>query len=176
MRWFFSRFSNHHKFRPGRNRSYRQKYVVPLACAGQWVRPRGLRAHLRCGAKSRSFNDAIGAPTVREGLLRQAESISDRRGSVRARADRGEHFRMEMFRSGYAGSRTEYRSCAVFLMQDQSTRRVYRLYDFTKSLAIDSNVLYEPCRQALPGYRIGQEGYQAHVVIHCPRSCGRRGG
>ena len=24
-------------------------------------------------------------------------------------------------------SRTEYRSCAVFLMQDHSTRRVYRL-------------------------------------------------
>jgi hypothetical protein len=30
-------------------------------------------------------------------------------------------------------SRTEYRSCAVFLMIDDSTRRVYRLYDFTKS-------------------------------------------
>ena len=30
-------------------------------------------------------------------------------------------------------SRTEYRTCVVFLMQDDSTRRVYRLYDFTKS-------------------------------------------
>ena len=30
-------------------------------------------------------------------------------------------------------SRTEYRTCAVFLMQDDSTHRVYRLYDFTKS-------------------------------------------
>jgi hypothetical protein len=30
-------------------------------------------------------------------------------------------------------SRVEYRSCAVFLMRDDSTRRVYRLYDFTKS-------------------------------------------
>ena len=30
-------------------------------------------------------------------------------------------------------SRKEYRSCAVFLMRDDSTRRVYRLYDFTKS-------------------------------------------
>jgi hypothetical protein len=39
-------------------------------------------------------------------------------------------------------SRTEYRSCAVFLMQDQSTRRVYRLYDFTKSLALEANVFY----------------------------------
>ena len=27
-------------------------------------------------------------------------------------------------------SRTEYRSCAVFLMQDRDTQRVYRLYDF----------------------------------------------
>ena len=39
-------------------------------------------------------------------------------------------------------SRTEYRSCAVFLMQDHSTRRVYRLHDFTKSLAIERNILY----------------------------------
>jgi len=30
-------------------------------------------------------------------------------------------------------SRMEYRSCVVFLMRDDSTRRVYRLYDFTKS-------------------------------------------
>ena len=29
-------------------------------------------------------------------------------------------------------SRTEYRSCAVFLLQDHDTQRVYRLYDFTK--------------------------------------------
>ncbi len=39
-------------------------------------------------------------------------------------------------------SRTEYRSCAVFLMQDHSTRRVYRLYDFTKSLALEARVFY----------------------------------
>jgi hypothetical protein len=39
-------------------------------------------------------------------------------------------------------SRTEYRSCAVFLMQDHSTRRVYRLYDFTKLLAIERNTYY----------------------------------
>jgi hypothetical protein len=30
-------------------------------------------------------------------------------------------------------SRTEYRTCAVLLMRDDSTRRVYRLHDFTKS-------------------------------------------
>ena len=29
-------------------------------------------------------------------------------------------------------SRTEYRTCAVFLMQDRDTQRVYRLYDFIK--------------------------------------------
>jgi len=39
-------------------------------------------------------------------------------------------------------SRTEYRSCAVFLTQDHSTRRVYRLYDFTKSLVLEANVFY----------------------------------
>ena len=39
-------------------------------------------------------------------------------------------------------SRTEYRSGAVFLMQDHSARRVYRLYDFTKSLALQANVFY----------------------------------
>ena len=30
-------------------------------------------------------------------------------------------------------SRTEYRSCAVFMVLDHSTDRVYRLYDFTKA-------------------------------------------
>jgi hypothetical protein len=39
-------------------------------------------------------------------------------------------------------SRRECRSCAVFLMQDHSTRRLYRLYDFTKSLAIQRNTFY----------------------------------
>jgi hypothetical protein len=31
-------------------------------------------------------------------------------------------------------SRTEYRSCALLLMVDHDTRRVYRLFDFTKRL------------------------------------------
>jgi hypothetical protein len=39
-------------------------------------------------------------------------------------------------------SRMEYRSCVVFLMQDHSTRRVYRLYDFTKSQIITSDYFY----------------------------------
>ena len=39
-------------------------------------------------------------------------------------------------------SRTEYRSCAVFLMQDRDTQRVYRLYDFTKSQLIPPDMAY----------------------------------
>jgi hypothetical protein len=39
-------------------------------------------------------------------------------------------------------SRTEHRSCAVFLMMDDSTRRVYRLYDFTKSQLITLGQYY----------------------------------
>jgi hypothetical protein len=33
-------------------------------------------------------------------------------------------------------SRTEYRTCAVFLMLDRDTQRVYRLLDFTKRLRL----------------------------------------
>ena len=39
-------------------------------------------------------------------------------------------------------SRMEYRSCVVFLMQDHSTRRVYRLYDFTRSHVIAPGEYY----------------------------------
>jgi hypothetical protein len=39
-------------------------------------------------------------------------------------------------------SRMEYRSCVVFLMKDDSTRRVYRLYDFTKSQLITPDQYY----------------------------------
>jgi hypothetical protein len=39
-------------------------------------------------------------------------------------------------------SRTEYRSCVVFLMRDDSTRRVYRLYDFTRAFQITSGQYY----------------------------------
>ncbi|HEV2495194.1 MAG TPA: hypothetical protein VG204_19200 [Terriglobia bacterium] len=39
-------------------------------------------------------------------------------------------------------SRTEYRSCAVFIMLDQSTRRVYRLHDFTKAHAMEPGSYY----------------------------------
>ena len=37
-------------------------------------------------------------------------------------------------------SRTEYPSCAVFLLQDGDTQRVYRLYDFTKAQLIRASV------------------------------------
>lgn len=39
-------------------------------------------------------------------------------------------------------SRTEYPSYAVLLMQDCDTRRVYRLYDFSKAQLIRPNVAY----------------------------------
>jgi hypothetical protein len=39
-------------------------------------------------------------------------------------------------------SRTEYRSCAVLIMRDDSTRRVYRLHDFTKSQLITPDQYY----------------------------------
>ena len=39
-------------------------------------------------------------------------------------------------------SRTEYRKCVVFVMKDDSTRRVYRLYDFTKSHIITPDQYY----------------------------------
>ncbi len=39
-------------------------------------------------------------------------------------------------------SRTEYRSCAVLLMQDRDTQRVYRLYDFTKAQLISPHKAY----------------------------------
>jgi hypothetical protein len=36
-------------------------------------------------------------------------------------------------------SPTEYPSCAVFLLRDLDTQRVYRLYDFTKAQLIRPN-------------------------------------
>src|SRR5712692_3026884 len=35
-------------------------------------------------------------------------------------------------------SRTEYASCAVLVMLDHDTRRVYRLFDFTKCLRLNN--------------------------------------
>jgi hypothetical protein len=39
-------------------------------------------------------------------------------------------------------SRTEYRSCAVFMVPDHSTHRVYRLHDFTKAHAMEPGSYY----------------------------------
>jgi hypothetical protein len=39
-------------------------------------------------------------------------------------------------------SRTEYPSYAALLMQDRDTRRVYRLYDFSKAQLIPPGVAY----------------------------------
>jgi hypothetical protein len=39
-------------------------------------------------------------------------------------------------------SRTECRSCLVFVMKDHHTQRVYRLYDFTKSQEIAPDQVY----------------------------------
>jgi hypothetical protein len=39
-------------------------------------------------------------------------------------------------------SRTEYSSCAVFLMLDRDTQRVYRLLDFTKRLRLLPDKVY----------------------------------
>jgi hypothetical protein len=39
-------------------------------------------------------------------------------------------------------SRTEYRSCAVFVMKDLHTKRLYRLYDFTKAQTITPDHLW----------------------------------
>jgi hypothetical protein len=42
-------------------------------------------------------------------------------------------------------SRTECARCVVFVMKDDSTRRVYRLYDFTKSRTITPGRYYCVC-------------------------------
>ncbi|MBV9507489.1 MAG: hypothetical protein JO323_21045 [Acidobacteriia bacterium] len=39
-------------------------------------------------------------------------------------------------------SRTEYPSCAVFLLRDLDTQRVYRVHDFTKTQLIRPDVAY----------------------------------
>jgi hypothetical protein len=39
-------------------------------------------------------------------------------------------------------SRVEYSSCAVFLMLDRDTQRVYRLFDFTKRLRLTPGPAY----------------------------------
>jgi len=73
-------------------------------------------------------------------------------------------------------SRTEYRSCAVFLMQDRDTQRVYRLYDFTKAQLIPPDQAYciagkewqashsLPCTNPLRGNSVARS-FQAHTFL-----------
>jgi len=74
-------------------------------------------------------------------------------------------------------TRTEYRSCAVFLMQDRGTQRVYRLYDFTKAQLIAPDRAYciaGKVNSADKLYlvdRIGPAGHQTHSVFQCSCSC-----
>ena len=39
-------------------------------------------------------------------------------------------------------SKTECRSCFVFVMKDRHTNRIYRLYDFTKSQVVTPDQVY----------------------------------
>ena len=74
-------------------------------------------------------------------------------------------------------SRTEYRKCAVFLLRDLDTQRVYRLYDFTKALLLrpGSGLLGsrqgQQRRQTLPRDRIGPARHQALAAFQCSCSC-----
>ena len=43
-------------------------------------------------------------------------------------------------------SRTECKSCVVFVMKDLHTKRVYRLYDFTKAQTDHVRPVYGACR------------------------------
>jgi hypothetical protein len=74
-------------------------------------------------------------------------------------------------------SRTEYPSCAVFLLRDLDTQRVYRLHDFTKAQLIRPDVAYcvagkvNQRRQTLPRDRIGPAGHQTLAALYCAHSC-----
>ena len=78
-------------------------------------------------------------------------------------------------------SRMEYRSCVVFLMQDHSTRRVYRLYDFTKSQTITSDHFYCVSGKVNSADKLylviesGQEGHQTQPGAAVTTGVGRRG-
>ena len=77
-------------------------------------------------------------------------------------------------------SRMEYRSCVVFIMQDHSTRRVYRLYDFTIPTNHVRPILLrvrkgQQCGKTVPGHRVGQDGHQTQPMFYNSCSCRRRG-
>jgi hypothetical protein len=74
-------------------------------------------------------------------------------------------------------SRTECLSCVVFVMKDDSTRRVYRLYDFTKSLIITPDQYYcvsgkvNSADKTLSRDRVHQAGCQTPAALYCSSSC-----
>ena len=78
-------------------------------------------------------------------------------------------------------SRTEYASCAVLVMLDHDTRRVYRLFDFTKRLRLTPGKAYcvagkvNSVKHTLPGRRIAQAGHQARSAFYSSCSSRRRG-
>jgi hypothetical protein len=78
-------------------------------------------------------------------------------------------------------SRTERRTFVAFLMQDHSTRRVYRLYDFTKSQQITPGHYYcvsgrVNSAATLPGHRVGQDGHQTRSAFYTPAAADDAGG
>jgi hypothetical protein len=77
----------------------------------------------------------------------------------------------------YLLSRTEYPSCAVFLLRDLDTQRVYRLHDFTKALLIRPDVAYcvagkvNSADKLYLVIEIGPAGRQTPAVLHGSCSC-----
>ena len=96
------------------------------------------------GSSSSSVADPSAEGRVGPGV-RGARAAADRVGrpNSRLRLDASPASPMFNFSANHLFllSRTEYRSCAVFLMQDRDTQRVYRLYDFTKALLCSSRLL-----------------------------------
>jgi hypothetical protein len=74
-------------------------------------------------------------------------------------------------------SRVEYPSCAVFVMLDRDTQRVYRLFDFTKRRRLTPDQPYHVAGKVNSVHtlylrdRVGQARYQARAALHSSCSC-----
>jgi hypothetical protein len=77
-------------------------------------------------------------------------------------------------------SRTEYASCAVLVMLDHDTRRVYRLFDFTKRLRLTPGRAYCVAGKVNSvntlSLVIESVKLDAPTTFHSSCSCRRRGG
>jgi hypothetical protein len=62
-------------------------------------------------------------------------------------------------------SRMEYASCAVLVVLDLDTRRVYRLFDFTKRPRLTPGCAYCVAGKVI-GDRIGQARHQVRTAFH----------